>query len=139
MLIQPPPEGASGPAAGPERTLIVEDDYTSRTVLARLLRAHGRETYSASTVADAFSQLDELFDGEGNRPTYLILDLMLPDGLGTAVLRRIRDDRPGAAVRRLRAATGGGVSEAAGPAEAHAVAARVATQSRNSARRTRRK
>jgi CheY-like chemotaxis protein len=92
MLLQPPPEGACGSAAGPARTLIVEDDYTSRTVLARLLRAHGLETYSASTVADAFSQLDELFDGEAERPTYLILDLMLPDGLGTAVLRRIRED-----------------------------------------------
>jgi CheY-like chemotaxis protein len=93
MLLQPPPEGASGSAAGPARTLIVEDDYTSRTVLARLLRAHGLETYSASTVADAFSQLEELCGAQGDRPTYLILDLMLPDGLGTAVLRHIREER----------------------------------------------
>ena len=91
MLPESMPEGACGQSAGSARTLIVEDDYISRTVLARLLRASGFETCSASTIADAVAKLDQAEDGRAQCPTHLILDLMLPDGLGTTILRRIRE------------------------------------------------
>lgn len=66
------------------RTLIVEDDRVSRRALELLARASGHETRSAATVAEALDQL------EAWAPDCVVLDLMLPDGSGAAVLRRVR-------------------------------------------------
>ncbi len=66
------------------RTLIVEDDRVSRRALELLTRASGHETRSAATVAEALDQL------EGWKPDCVVLDLMLPDGSGAALLRRVR-------------------------------------------------
>ena len=66
------------------RTLIVEDDRVSRRALELLAQASGHETRSAATVADALDQLDAW------EPDCVVLDLMLPDGSGAAVLRRVR-------------------------------------------------
>ena len=66
------------------RTLIVEDDRVSRRAMELLIAALGHETRSAATVAEALEQL------AGWAPDCLVLDLMLPDGLGTAVLQRVR-------------------------------------------------
>ena len=64
--------------------LIVEDDVTNRTALARLLRMMGHEVETAATVLEGLAKLDW-------RPGYVILDLMLPDGCGVAVLKQIRE------------------------------------------------
>ena len=64
--------------------LIVEDHDDSRNMLARLLRRHGYQTCTAATVAEGVS----LLDGQH----CAVLDLNLPDGLGTAVIRRIRSE-----------------------------------------------
>lgn len=63
--------------------LIVEDDPTSRNTLRLLCSLSGLNPVPAGTVAEAVNQL-------AGRPDYLILDLMLPDGTGTEVLRRLR-------------------------------------------------
>ena len=68
------------------RTLIVEDDPTSRDALLRILKMLGFETEAATTVAAGMQAL-------ANEPASLILDLMLPDGNGMEILRRIRSEK----------------------------------------------
>ena len=74
------------PSGGACRTLIVEDDDTSRRILAQLLRRLGHETETAATLAEGLEKLGAW------QPACVILDLMLPDGSGTAILARIRDE-----------------------------------------------
>jgi len=64
------------------RVLVVEDESSSRRALVRLLRLRGFETTFAATVNEALAQLD-------SRPTCVLLDLMLPDGSGLALLDHI--------------------------------------------------
>jgi len=66
------------------RILLVEDHDTTRRVLARLLSLNGWEVRTAATVAEGLDLLDQ-------GPDCVILDLMLPDGDGETVLRRVRD------------------------------------------------
>lgn len=74
------------PPGGKCRTLIVEDDPSSSYALRKLVEYYGHEAAVAETLADALAQL-------AWRPCCLVLDLMLPDGSGTEVLRRVRDSR----------------------------------------------
>jgi two-component system, OmpR family, response regulator len=71
----------------PRHMLIVEDDPSSRKALSRRYAARGWEVVTAATVADALAALDS-----GPPPDWLLLDLMLPDGDGEDVLRRVRAD-----------------------------------------------
>ncbi|MHC5541894.1 response regulator [Singulisphaera rosea] len=66
--------------------LIVEDDRITRHALRSLLIQAGHEVVETSTCVDALAALD-------SAPDWLILDLMLPDGDGEAVLRKIREER----------------------------------------------
>lgn len=66
--------------------LLVEDHDTTRRVLARLLSLNGWEVQTASTIAEGLALLD-------SGPDCVIVDLMLPDGEGEMVLRRVRDGR----------------------------------------------
>jgi DNA-binding response OmpR family regulator len=65
--------------------LVVEDDTLIRVGLLSLLRTSGHEAVGAATVAQAATQLDTA------TPTHLLLDLNLPDGPGTRILRRLRE------------------------------------------------
>ena len=78
-----PPQGASTQTF--THALIVEDDACSRYALQALLRRSGYGIESAATVCEALAKLDE-------NPRCLILDLNLPDGDGTVLLKRIRTD-----------------------------------------------
>src|SRR5687768_3951725 len=66
------------------RVLVVEDDPTVRGGMMALLRIYGHRATAAASVAEAQSSLDAA------TPTHVLLDLNLPDGVGTLVLRRIR-------------------------------------------------
>jgi DNA-binding response OmpR family regulator len=68
------------------RTLIVEDDPTSRDALLRILKMMGFEVEAAPTLREGMLAL-------GRKPAALILDLMLPDGNGMEILRRIRQEK----------------------------------------------
>ena len=71
--------------------LIVEDDLSTRDLLARALDKAGFVTDVASTVGEALMRLDD----PERLPTCVLLDLGLPDAAGTILLRRIRrDDLP---------------------------------------------
>jgi two-component system response regulator TctD len=63
---------------------VVEDDARIRNGMTVLLRAAGHAAVVAASVAEAASRLDAA------TPTHVLLDLNLPDGPGTHVLRRIR-------------------------------------------------
>jgi DNA-binding response OmpR family regulator len=90
----PSPPAKPSPSASPSRAsaaaaaqsvLVVEDDDSSARALALLLRRFGWTVDVVATVADANAYLD------AQRPTAVILDLMLPDGEGATVLARVRE------------------------------------------------
>ena len=63
--------------------LVVEDDRLNRQCLVRLLEQIGVPADSASTVATGLEKL-------GLDPWLVLLDMDLPDGSGSEILRRIR-------------------------------------------------
>jgi len=65
------------------RTLIVEDDQNTAVMMSRLLQSQGHEVTTAGTVGDALGAL-------AWNPHCIILDLILPDGNGVTILRRVR-------------------------------------------------
>jgi PAS domain S-box-containing protein len=64
--------------------LIVEDDEDLARVLTALLASHGLNVVHVSTVADAVTQ------GRLLRPQVIVLDLDLPDGVGTEAIAELR-------------------------------------------------
>jgi two-component system KDP operon response regulator KdpE len=72
-------------AAVPQlRILLVEDDETTRSWLARDLASRGYRVDEAGDVATALNRWD------AHRPDAILLDLGLPDRDGIAVVRRVR-------------------------------------------------
>ena len=67
------------------RILIVDDDKASRDTLRRLFAHKGWVVTVASCVTEAMAKLDP-------PPLCVLLDLMLPDGDGEDVLRKVRDE-----------------------------------------------
>ena len=65
--------------------LIVEDDRITREALTMLLANAGHPNCAAGSVAECFEKLD----GQA----CAVLDLNLPDGLGTEVIQRMRGQR----------------------------------------------
>jgi len=69
------------------RVLVVEDDPALSEILVDELRGAGHETEAAGSVADAVRQLRSAeFD-------VLLLDMVLPDGRGTDVIRHVCEER----------------------------------------------
>jgi DNA-binding response OmpR family regulator len=66
-----------------QRVLIVEDNNTSRRALARLLQAEGHLILQARDLQEAAVMLREQLD-------CILLDLDLPDGCGSSLLRELR-------------------------------------------------
>jgi len=80
-------------------TVIVDDDESSRTLLDKFLRVRGHVPGCARSLAEARPML-------GEDCKRVILDLNLPDGRGTEVLRQIRDEN-----RPIKVAVTTGVSD----------------------------
>ena len=83
------------------RSLVVDEEPTFRKGLAALAGSLGHDVDTAATVAEALAKL-------AFRPSRVLLDLNLPDGLGTTVLERIRAER-----LPIRVAVVSGTSDAA--------------------------
>jgi len=66
-----------------KRILLVEDDRSTSNALRQLLTAYGYQVAIVGTVAEALAAIDDSLWG-------VILDLMLPDGDGADVLRKLR-------------------------------------------------
>ena len=67
--------------------LIVEDDRSARRAIAMILRRRGYAVFEAATVAEAIAWLAD------QPPYWMLLDLMLPDGCGVEILRKVQADR----------------------------------------------
>jgi DNA-binding NtrC family response regulator len=68
------------------RVLVLEDDAALSEIICDELRARGHSTVPAASVSEGIEQLSGLeFD-------VALLDLMLPDGSGIDLLRRIREE-----------------------------------------------
>ena len=65
---------------------MVEDDPATSAALRSILARKGWEVAVASTLAEALGLLRSPLD-------WVVLDLMLPDGDGLALLRKIRSER----------------------------------------------
>ena len=65
------------------RILIVDDDRSLRTGLATLVETEGHEAVTAATVTEGMDKF-------ASEPSHLILDMNLPDGVGTTILRHVR-------------------------------------------------
>jgi len=81
------------------RILVVDDDPAVRRALGRVFRSAGYEAEFAISVADGLEKLD------GHR--LVLLDLQLPDGLGTVLLQKIRRE-----ARPIRVAVYSGLVDA---------------------------
>jgi DNA-binding response OmpR family regulator len=75
------------PNLADSRVLIVEDDPPTCEALTLLLTRLGATVESASTLKDGFDAL------RAWRPNVVILDLMLPDGQGSAILEYVRKEQ----------------------------------------------
>jgi two-component system KDP operon response regulator KdpE len=64
--------------------LLVEDDEPTRSAVGANLRGHGFRVAEAGSVADAMRSWD------ADRPDLILLDLGLPDGDGSTLIRRVR-------------------------------------------------
>src|SRR5687767_3972647 len=83
---RPPARQAPGSSSSSRgRVLVVEDDPTARTAVSRILRSQGFTVSEAGTIAQAMAALAQ-------GPDWVLLDLMLPDGCGTQVLREARSE-----------------------------------------------
>jgi CheY-like chemotaxis protein len=95
-----------------QSVLIVEDHDDTRALLVQLLNMLGYDTVPVATVAEGIERLD------GQR--FAILDINLPDGLGTSVLQRIRDEN-----RPIRVAITTGTSDFESIDQAHRLSAEL--------------
>ena len=71
----------------PETVLVVEDESRMRRFLWEALSDRGYRVAEATTLAQA----EKL--AEQHRPSVILLDLVLPDGDGMSLLRRVRERR----------------------------------------------
>ena len=70
----------------PIRLLVVEDDHSLSEVMCEELRARGHMAVAAESIADGLEQLKQIeFD-------VALLDLMLPDGSGIDILKKIAEE-----------------------------------------------
>ena len=106
MLPMPSPP----PSPIPERPILVVDDDAK---IVRLLRTYlERDGFSVVTAADGPAALDAI---ERHRPALVVLDLMLPELDGRAVIRAVRrDDEASATPILVLSARGSTVDRIAG-------------------------
>ncbi|WP_069467420.1 response regulator transcription factor, partial [Actinacidiphila rubida] len=87
----------SHPDGTPVRVLVVDDEPDLAEVLAGVLGYEGWQVRTAGDVAGAVAEARTF------RPDAVVLDVMLPDGDGLAVLRELRAEQPDVCVLFLTA------------------------------------
>lgn len=66
------------------QVLVVEDSRELADIVRHLLTAEGAQVYVASTAEDAYALLADIL------PTFILLDMKLPDADGATVLETVR-------------------------------------------------
>jgi two-component system, chemotaxis family, chemotaxis protein CheY len=86
------------------KTLLVEDDFTSRVIMQELLTRHGATVHVAVDGNEAVKAFEAAWDA--SEPYHLVcLDIMMPGLDGHGVLKRIRE------YETARGVTGGAVAK----------------------------
>jgi two-component system, NtrC family, response regulator AtoC len=67
------------------RILVIDDEEALVKILSKFLQQNGHEAFPAHTIADGLEKASQL------RPDLILLDLNLPDGLGTEALAKLND------------------------------------------------
>lgn len=80
----PNAQPVAAPPSDGRNVLLIEDDPTSQRAMEAILKRRGWHVISASTLAEGMAKLSE-------HPDSVIVDLMLPDGDGEKLVRKIRD------------------------------------------------
>jgi CheY-like chemotaxis protein len=83
----PSPQAPPSPASRGRTILLIEDDRATHNALRALFTRRGWEVTVVTTIAEALPRLDGTWPDPP--PDVVILDLMLPDGDGTAILRHV--------------------------------------------------
>jgi two-component system OmpR family response regulator len=78
----------TGDGPGAARLLVVEDEQTILELLAGSLRFAGFDVVTAASGAEALRAM------AASRPDLVLLDVMIPDGDGFEVVRRMRSSGP---------------------------------------------
>ncbi len=82
------PSSADGGGPAKPRLLLIEDDWRTHSALRKIFTKLGWEVHSAMTVSGGLALLQL-------RPDAIVLDMMLPDGDGITLLRKVRsEDHP---------------------------------------------
>jgi two-component system OmpR family response regulator len=92
--------GTAGDGSGEARLLVVEDEEMILELLAGSLRFAGFEVMTAASGDEALRTV------AASRPDLMLLDVMMPDGDGFEVVRRMRSSGPGVPVIFLTARDG---------------------------------
>jgi two-component system response regulator RegA len=79
-------------STGAQRVLIVDDDETHRTALARAFERRGFAVSAASSVGEALAHIAR------EPPDYASIDLRMPGGSGLALVRQLKELQPGAVI-----------------------------------------
>jgi two-component system OmpR family response regulator len=90
----------AGDGPGEARLLVVEDEQTILELLSGSLRFAGFEVMTAASGAEALRAV------AASRPDLVLLDIMMPDGDGFEVMRRLRSAGPDVPVIFLSARDG---------------------------------
>ncbi|MET9222670.1 response regulator transcription factor [Streptomyces sp. NPDC088197] len=91
------PHPLAHPDGSPVRVLVVDDEPDLAEVLSGVLAYEGWQVRTAGDVASAVAE------ARAFRPDAVVLDVMLPDGDGLSVLRRLRASQPEVCVLFLTA------------------------------------
>lgn len=70
------------------RTLIVDDDRETLELLKTFVEHHGHEVVISSNLKEAHDAFRQ------HRPEFVLLDIRLPDGDGTSLLKTIKAEMP---------------------------------------------
>ena len=75
-----------------KRALVIEDNPDNMVLITRLLKKAGYRTIEAVTGREGFEQACK------EKPDFILLDIQLPDILGTEVLQLIRESEIGTSI-----------------------------------------